>query len=357
MNLKRYVKLSSRGLFGNCKRLFETELEGNLKELIIEYKMAGFSEEKALEKAIKDFGPAQKISADMMEVYLVPKIVKTSLIASIMAAISISVFTASNAQVEVISSETCITCPKSLDDAYPGQSWLKISSLATQFRNIGTTVDSFAHGIGLTLHLPENKLVTIMATHILNNEYYIDTNDFLDQLRQTNLPITLNGWHNPILSINKTTLTIGSPSNVSVDPSNFYFTSLLYNLKGFQFVEAGLVSYINFGSDAPSKVTPGHKTMNAHEIQVNANDEEVFALISWRGKDDLLVDIAPSKDGKVTMHAQTEKLEFAKSAEQFDQNKLSNKNLVLLLKLTGRIDYKAKNAAYKIVVPGDLTKG
>ena len=95
MTLEQYLKNATKGLYGTKKLEVKTEIEGNIREMALEYQIAGLSESEAISKAILEFGEARVLNAGMVRVHTMPKIIKGVLLAGLISSFALVHFSSS----------------------------------------------------------------------------------------------------------------------------------------------------------------------------------------------------------------------------------------------------------------------
>ena len=111
MTLEQYLKNATKGLYGKKKLEVKTEIEGNIREMALEYQIAGMSESEAISKAILEFGEARVLSAGMVRVHTMPKIIKGVLLAGLISSFALVHFSSSFAEILTSSVGPYPTCP------------------------------------------------------------------------------------------------------------------------------------------------------------------------------------------------------------------------------------------------------
>ncbi len=74
--LERYLNSACTGLFGLERETVHDELEANLLERVRDFQVMGCAREKALERALEEFGAPGRVSRGMREVYILPSVLK-----------------------------------------------------------------------------------------------------------------------------------------------------------------------------------------------------------------------------------------------------------------------------------------
>jgi hypothetical protein len=83
--LEQYLNLATRGLWGQKKLEVRRELDGNIREMALEYSIAGLNEHDSIQRALEEFGAPQKVSVGMSKVYTGPAILRNTFLTAIIA--------------------------------------------------------------------------------------------------------------------------------------------------------------------------------------------------------------------------------------------------------------------------------
>ena len=108
--LERYLNLATRGLWGRKKLEVRRELEGNIREMALEFSIAGMNEHESIQRALEEFGAPQKVSVGMSKVYTAPAILRNTFLTATIASLCISSFSASRAAIETSDRFPAIAC-------------------------------------------------------------------------------------------------------------------------------------------------------------------------------------------------------------------------------------------------------
>ena len=145
--LERYLNLATRGLWGQKKRDVRRELEGNIREMALEFRIAGLNETESIQRALEEFGAPQKVSVGMSKVYSAPVILRNTFLTAVIASMCISGLNASRAEIESqdrFPTEACVdpnvTSFKSGDIDIPcdgGSAWIRMADLKAELEPKG----------------------------------------------------------------------------------------------------------------------------------------------------------------------------------------------------------------------------
>ena len=80
--LEQYLNRATRGLWGQKRRDLRDELHGNLAQHALNLQLTGLSPDAALDQALVDFGPPDRVSVGMLRVYALPRLLIGLLVVS-----------------------------------------------------------------------------------------------------------------------------------------------------------------------------------------------------------------------------------------------------------------------------------
>jgi hypothetical protein len=341
--LERYLHRATRGLWGKKRLEVKAELRGSVEARAWQLECRGIAPERALEMALAELGAPGAIAAGLTGVHTMPRVFKNTVALGLIAAISLSAFNQSRAQIEALSldwlqigsptRETTVGTKVQFKVYY-----LKFSSIKRNLEAAGISVDDTPQTVqgaksdrtvatlqftlpGSTKPIILQSPGTIMETaagtlqslsdkneqltasgrfqteriDLDNSDAYISFSAFVRQLQRGGLPFQLVGWHNPKLVIGSTTLQIGTDKQ-PVQPWEVY-TSIV-----------GRATKLStwFSSNA-----------YRHAVRVNAPAGSVYAMVSTtQGASLPHVDVARvSDDGVLYFNAAHRVLEFSSLAE------------------------------------------
>ncbi len=78
-DLERYLRRATRGLPAQQQRAVQAELRANLHQLTLDHQVRGATPEEALERALRDFGPAASLQRGLHQVHTVPTVLRGAL--------------------------------------------------------------------------------------------------------------------------------------------------------------------------------------------------------------------------------------------------------------------------------------
>jgi hypothetical protein len=231
--LSRYLRLATWGLPKQKKLEIQAELRGNIEILSLEYQVQGMSKPEALQAALRDFGQPERVCAGMTKVYIMPVILRNVGLAVLLSSFGMGALNSSNAQIRATNSVLttfCLTYPNNNISSENKKVQCKSSlislhmpSLEKTLKGLGVKVKSYTSQWKTTeLYFPKAKRSIFIRRYetqlpegqsISTNSDYIMANDFINELRDTGLPITLRDWNYPTIGVGKTEFRIGEFPN------------------------------------------------------------------------------------------------------------------------------------------------
>jgi hypothetical protein len=249
--LERYLNLATRGLWGQKKLEVKRELDGNIREMALEFSIAGLNEHDSIQRALEEFGAPQKVSVGMSKVYTGPVILRNTFLTAIIASICISGFSASRAAIESTDRFPVLGCADKTVKSFKistyefqcegGDYWLTIASIKAELEPKGVTFEpqtdlngsriysvAFPGGHSAQLQTMSNVIsvrdwggseVVLMETQPDS----VRVQDFFTFLQSTGLSVTFEN-SNPIrIKVGETVFEINATSN----PNHTIFESLM----------------------------------------------------------------------------------------------------------------------------------
>ena len=297
--LEKFLRQASKGLWGAQRQTVRKELESHVRHRAQRYEISGSSQNEAIKLAIEDLGDARAISAGMRQTYTIPNTIRAGVL---LAALTTFVFMGaqlSTAQVTGWSAPTCLklnTSGYSVDmqennnerdfalSCEPNFLWIAMSSLRSTLEPLGvkfTPTSPDYHEVRFPNGLP------FMAI----NDGGLLVFDFVDSLKKTNLPVEIEGWDNPKITVGKTSFALGSSEN-KISGSSVYAT-LLY--KDLLMYFPGLIGTPLIRDTADSTLFAQLKNFLqakmprfTHTIQMKLKPGTIVAVLS---KDTFLLDV------------------------------------------------------------------
>ena len=256
------------------------------------------------------------------------------------------------------------------------------STIATQTRTLELHFPEMVEGQTIQVQALPGFSVTVDGQNpqfVEGEDVFISPESLIDQLRKTNLPLSLEGWHNPTLRIGQTAVTIGTRdapvtaaqwySNVLIDgtaanaPKDVSFT---WNQQLFGVTTLGKHIYSMRVNDRPGTVY-GLFMSETNPNQYIITGPKQSAPLTWVGYTLARVNdsgVLQFVDGSAkviefvkSFKGISDDLEFLK-ANKFDADRLGKLGYgsakrpakAMLVRLTGRLDANTT----EIVVPAKL---
>jgi hypothetical protein len=229
--LERYLNLATRGLWGQKKLEVRRELDGNIREMALEYSIAGLNEHDSIQRALEEFGAPQKVSVGMSKVYFVPSVIRNVVLALTIASLTVSVFNQSSAQVTGTNRYPIPKClnsdVKSVQfgsetiDCEASQFWINTVSLRQVLEPLGVKFEESQEKI--LIRFPGTTSNMILYRNFSSalpgtdgapvgfdmDPDFIYASDFFNQIRAIGLPVTLDGWDNTQVTVGQTRFSLG----------------------------------------------------------------------------------------------------------------------------------------------------
>ena len=142
-NLERYLNQATRGICGRRKLEIREELESDILERTRKHELLGCDYQHAIEHAILELGDARALSNGMKGVYVMPNLIRSSILATVIFAGTVAVLTSSNAQVSV----TTIKNPQG--DVF--RLFLDVKSFAKELETAGFSINTSRQGFEMNL--------------------------------------------------------------------------------------------------------------------------------------------------------------------------------------------------------------
>jgi hypothetical protein len=303
-DLERFLQLATWSLWGAQKRTVRLELESHIAHKTWKYQTRGFSETEALQKALVDLGQPHVISAGMTGVYTMPTLFRNTVLVGLLLSLGITTFQ-SSAQVagtNRVPIQPCLDSTKTIvqieknkidcgDTSY-SEFFLSISDLkadlipkGVEFREEETLYADGSKQYVPAISFPEGRIIRLIQGGSrgygdLQFEYskeFVNADVFLvENLPQSELPVTLLGWDKPVVSVGKTQFNISYPSK-SPRPHSLYgsiVNRILFKIFEKQKYGVGITS-----SDAFSRRFSPSEGIYQNHIQVVAETDHAYALV------------------------------------------------------------------------------
>jgi hypothetical protein len=298
--LERYLNLATRGLWGQKKLEVRRELDGNIREMALEYFIAGLNEHDSIQRALEEFGAPQKVSVGMSKVYFLPSMIRNVVLALTISSLTVSVFNSSSAQVTGTNRYPTPKClnsdVKSVQfgsetiDCESSQFWIDTISLRQVLEPLGVKFEESQYKIlirfpGTTSSMIFNRdygnTLMDLNGNILNidlDPQFIFASDFFNQLRAIGLPVALNGWDNTQITVGQTRFSLGA-TQAKVSGDIIYpdvLSKLLPNFWSEQKPDDKLLYVAGQGMLG----NPGSVVTNPHQIKLNTSTQAAYVVLT-----------------------------------------------------------------------------
>jgi hypothetical protein len=372
MTLEQYLRTATKGLYGRKKLEVKTEIEGNIKELALEYQIAGFSESEAISQAILDFGEARDLNAGMVKVHTMPKMIKAVLLAGLLSSVALVGVSSSLAEILTSSVGPYPTCPAvfydytKIGDCSSESAWMRLSDFATDVTKSGGTFTPTTLGFAVKFPDDHEIPISLFETSDLDidkgqatvkgdvqfqkdQETWVNVTHVIDRIANiSTLPVTLEGWENPVLHVGKTTLKLIT----GTEPLAAFYT---YAHGIFGNLTRSTKSLGNFIFASPSLIVKSDPILSTlsyfkHQVSVNAKPGTIYAVLTKNYDNLITISISPvAVNGTLTLWLNTSIVNFVDNLEKLDPRLKIVDSPAVLVKLSGRLDTKAPKL--EVVVP------
>ena len=401
--LERYLNLATRGLWGQKKLEVRRELEGNIREMALEFRIAGLNETESIQRALEEFGAPQKVSLGMSNVYLIPSMIRKLALIGALSSLGVVAFNSSSAQ-PANTRMPILACKDATvktfkagsidwDCENPNWVWLHIPSLRATLEPLGVSFTSpkgspdvgasydvmFPGEVAFSLYPEEyigfrNENDKASSERVDIDQNYLPVETFFDQITSLSTTIKLEDWKTARLTVGKTSFAL-SPDSPKIAP--FIFARAL-NAPLERFFPA-LVA-----STKPTRVSDEMMSVESSDDQdfkpeVKKWLDKKFAL---RIKDSKLGDVyavlsrvkaeagavtpateaqslrrasvhALAKDGTLEYRSFESDIKFISSVKDISANEKGKSGVAVLVRFTGNLNARAPS--FEIVSPERIT--
>jgi hypothetical protein len=308
------LNLATRGLWGQKKRDVRQELEGNIREMALEFQIAGLNENESIQKALEEFGAPQKVSVGMSNVYLIPSMIRKLALAGVLSSFGVVAFNSSAAQ----------TVPVSFSSAefgwIPKTAYLEIKSLQNKLSEAG--IKNMIKTKSLEVTFPGSKPINVDVVSEITvaagpvkpdakyGQQFIAFDDLVLKLQAANPGlIKLEGWGEVTLKVGKTSLKFGSVEE-PVSPYSLLGVALGTALELSQpqpSNETSLFETIKTGDQITITDARGQKTLvmidpgSSFNLPANVQPGEKFTVTDANGKSEVLINSANARSNTFTL--------------------------------------------------------
>ena len=232
--VERYLERATWGLWGRKRREVREELESHLFERITAHRIAGVSEEDAIERVLRELGEPEEVSAGMMKLYTAPWMAGSGVLLAAICTLAVITFSDSLAQslpvdyrwpAEVCLEASAQALPEKCRTDVP---WLGVAELRENLEPLGVSVREEEDTV--TLSFPDAQPVELSSLDFNPADYGSSPETLNIMLRseqlqrgyyplfeivnavanQADVPVKLSGWDNPRLRVGETTFQLGT---------------------------------------------------------------------------------------------------------------------------------------------------
>jgi hypothetical protein len=301
--LETYLRRATRGLWGKKRLEVREELTQHILEKAHGYRVAGFSQDAAIARALGELGDPRVLRNGMIGVHTMPNLLKSSFAAALVATVAAISLNGTSAQVTAISRtpvEPCLTTNalsyqftsqkgRAITISCLGGYWFDLLSLRSVLEPLGIRFEQLSINKYETWSVvfPDGGSTVLSP---FSNEYggigykqirpgYVAATTLVDSLRVSGLPVTLAGWDNPAIRVGKTRFTVGTQSQ-GVLGRDWYPNVLYERMESFF---AGVIPDILVG-DAPGRLEalfqPTPLRQHTHRIQTELKAGSIVFVLS-----------------------------------------------------------------------------
>jgi hypothetical protein len=324
--LERYLKAATRGLWGKKKLEVREELENHVLEQARKLELHGFNHTDAIQKVLKQVGPANIVSRGMIGVHTMPNVLRTTLaLASISVASAMLINTA---QALAFTYLFGVTEFRSI-----------LESAKLQVKDAGANLEVKFPGSEKDIQINTFDVPIPAESTTLRS---ISFSQFLESTaKESKLPVRLQGWA-------PTTMKVGSTQIRFPYSESIYGDALSAEFKRINYPGWPMTGSINIGDcthkirvkDAPGTVYVLMTTVILNISEAADSPKQQFYQY----------DFAPvQNDGTLNFKNPALLLEFSKNLETVVKAKHPlQEELAVLLKLTGKVN---PTLEYEVVMP------
>ena len=365
-DLEKYLRNASLGTYGKTRALIRNELEANIRMRGKELEHHGLNETQTIARALEELGEANLVNAGMTGVYTMPKLTRTALPIAFALTAAVVYWGISRAQVETTSIGTIPECDFATIHAATSNfvpcvlegNWFKLSSFKSELEHAGGMFDETPKSFNL--HFPKDQTIEIptdgsdFGTVRFNRdgETFFETTAVINAVAQkSNLPVKLEGYINPRLTVGDTPIEFGTNST-PVKTTWLRFMNLQTQLRE-DFQKSGFrlekIDSPNFNLEFRRIATCCGPLPKIY-AKVNEPAGTIYAAIQQHYDYKFLIDIAEvNTDGKLEFALGSSTAYFVNDFKKFKPGQ----GETILLRLTNRIDARAKQ--YEIApLPANL---
>jgi hypothetical protein len=265
-DLEKFLRASTRGLWGRERQTVRQELESHIRQRSNRYEISGSSEVEAIKLAIADLGEAREISSGMKGVYAIPATVRIGVLAAALSVLALMGMQFGKAHVVGTVRYPTPACLESNRESFragprtffPCEDGLNINIVHLQklLEPLGVSFGPSAIKNATAVRFPGGEPIrliewsdlylqeddgAVFLTPIVKG--YISLWEFWMALRETELPITIEGFEQPKIRVGRTAFTLPS-SPATVKGLSTTWMPLSRELEAYFFGQDNDVAYL-----------------------------------------------------------------------------------------------------------------
>jgi hypothetical protein len=247
-DLERYLRLATWGLTGAQRKTVRLELESHVQHKTWKYRLLGQSDDEALRNALRDLGAPQTVSVGMNGVYAMHSLLRVTVLCALFVVFSTTMLNRSAAQIEGTNRLPIAVCKdnkktfqvenQQMSCQLP-DNWVRLSSLRQALEKAGVNVADVPSAdkswLRWRVQFPNSKKPLNLgfwlktgfafknkyATEFKVNSDYGRLSALIDALRTLDLPVRIQGWDNPTISVGEVRLVLGT-QNATVSGNTLF---------------------------------------------------------------------------------------------------------------------------------------
>jgi hypothetical protein len=337
--LETYLRRATRGLWGKKRLEVREELTQHILKKAHGHRVADFSQDAAIARALGELGDPRGIRSGMIGVHMIPNAMRLLLLSTVTAIIVITM-TPRNAVADVQFDATgpAKLCKVCMGDASSNDLvWFNLKSLTNAFKTAGAKVSRQGAEYRVVIDGVPIKLRSSYKRG--QDEFIVDWRLSL-ALSDSNLPWRISGWHDAELAIGSAKIRITSQTRV-VPLISMYRNAVA------EYVSREMKS-LNHGWYASAS----EADTNRHVIETGKATGTIIALVTRRAGGIPIFDLGVVRsDGRVTLRGWYDKLRFVTAGNQLTPYASKGRWSAVLLALTGRVSFINPPESYAVFVP------
>jgi hypothetical protein len=402
--IERYLNLATRGLWGQKKRDVRRELDGNIREMALEFQIAGLNETESIQRALQEFGAPQKVSVGMSNVYLIPSMIRKLALIGALSSLGVVAFNSSSAQpantrmpiaaCKDTATKTFKIAESDWDcDNAGGWVWFHIPSLRATLEPLGVKFSSPpgspAVGASVDVTFPGERTISFYPEETIGfrNEQdksrfesvkidpdYLLWFTFFDRITSLSTTLKLEDWKTARLTVGKTSFAL-SPDSPKVASTVFaralegplerFFPATVASTNPTRVSDEQIYAESSDSNDFRPEIQKWLDKKFGLRVE-DAKPGDVYAVLS-RIKAEAGAFMpaseaqslrrasvhAISKDGALEYRSFESDLKFISSVKETTANEKGKSGVAVLVRFTGNLNARAPS--FEIISPDRIT--